>query len=96
MNRQVTRRKMGLIFGLGATAAHAQTKKPRTMIHQEIDLKTTPARIYEDLLDSKQFGALTKDTAEIQPEPGAAFKLFGGRIEGRNIELVADERIIQA
>jgi len=38
----------------------------------------------------------TGDTAEIQPQPGAAFKLFGGRIEGRNVELAPDRRIVQA
>jgi activator of HSP90 ATPase len=48
------------------------------------------------LLDAKQFSAFTGHTAEIQPQPGAAFKLFGGRIEGRNVELAPDQRIVQA
>ncbi len=29
-------------------------------------------------------------------QPGGSFKLFGGRIEGRNIELTPNERIVQA
>jgi activator of HSP90 ATPase len=97
LDEKVTRRRMSLILGcLGAVPAHAQTKKAGTTIYQEIDFKTTPARIYETLLDAKQFSAFTKDAAEIQPQPGAAFKLFGGRIEGRNVELMPNQRIVQA
>jgi activator of HSP90 ATPase len=67
-----------------------------TALHQEIDLKAEPHRIYEILLDSKQFAAFTGRAAEIDPGPGGAFKMFGGLIEGRNIELVPDRRIVQA
>ena len=88
---------MGLMVGgLGVASAHGQTNKPGTTIHQEVDFKATPARLYEALLDAKQFSAFTKDTAEIRPQPGDTFKLFGGRIEGRNVELVPDQRIVQA
>jgi len=94
MERKVTRRQIGMI--LGAASAQAQTTKPGTIIHQSIDFKATPARIYEVLLDARQFSAFTKDTAEIQPQPGGAFRLFGGRIEGRNIELIPNRSIVQA
>ena len=97
MNEKMTRRHVGLVLGsLGIASAYAQTKKPGTAIHQEFDFKATPARIYEALLNSKQFSAFTKNTAEIHPQPGAAFKLFGGQIEGRNVELVPNQRIVQA
>jgi activator of HSP90 ATPase len=97
MSENVTRRHMSFILGgIAAVSARAQTNKSGTRIHQEVDFKVTPARIYEVLLDAKQFGAFTKDAADVRPEPGAAFKLFGGRIEGRNIELVANQRIVQA
>jgi activator of HSP90 ATPase len=97
MNENLTRRHLSLILGiLAARPAQAQTKKTSTAIHQEIDFNAKPARLYEVLLDAKQFGAFTKDTAEIEPKPGAAFKLFGGLIEGRNIELIVNRRIVQA
>jgi activator of HSP90 ATPase len=97
MNENLTRRHMSLILGsLGACPAQAQTKKTSTAIHQEIDYNAKPARLYEVLLDAKQFSAFTNDKAEIEPQPGAAFKLFGGRIEGRNIELIPNQRIVQA
>jgi activator of HSP90 ATPase len=92
----ISRRQVTLILGgLCAASAQAQTQKPGTAIHQEVDFKTTPARLYEVLLDAKQFSAFTKDTAEIQPQPGGAFKLFGGVIEGRHIELALNQRIVK-
>jgi activator of HSP90 ATPase len=68
----------------------------RTSIHQEVVFKTTRQRIYEVLLDSKQFAAFTGLPAEIDPKAGGAFKMFGGMIVGRNVELMPDQRIVQA
>ena len=67
-----------------------------TYLHQEIDIKASRQRIYDALLDSKQFAAFTGMPAEISREPGGTFSMFGGLIVGRNIELVAKERIVQA
>jgi activator of HSP90 ATPase len=68
----------------------------RTSLHQEIDLRATPQRIYEVLLDSKQFAAFTGMPAEIDPKVGGAFSIFGGQIVGRSVELVPATRIVQA
>jgi activator of HSP90 ATPase len=67
-----------------------------TPIRQEIDFKVSPPRVYEALLDAKQFSAFTGAPADIQREAGGAFSCFGGFIVGRNIELVPDKRIVQA
>jgi uncharacterized protein YndB with AHSA1/START domain len=68
-----------------------------TPIHKEVDLKTSPQRVYEALLDAKQFSAFSGGAgAEIQREAGGAFSCFGGVITGRNIELVPNRRIVQA
>jgi uncharacterized protein YndB with AHSA1/START domain len=97
MVEKLSRRNMGVILAsLGAAQAHAQTKTASTAIHQEVDFKAPPERIYDALLDAKQFAAFTKDTAEVQPRAGETFKLFGGRIEGRNVELIPNQRIVQA
>ena len=90
----------------GASAAQGQqamkekqstgAEEKITALHQEIDLGAEPHRVYEILLDSKQFAAFTGRTAEIDRAPGGAFKMFGGLIEGRNVELVPDVRIVQA
>jgi activator of HSP90 ATPase len=68
----------------------------RTSLHQEVDLKATPQRIYQALLSSKDFAAFTGAPAEIDPKPGGAFSLFGGMVVGRNVELVPNQRIVQA
>ncbi|MFY9939200.1 MAG: SRPBCC family protein [Silvibacterium sp.] len=75
-----------------ATAAN----KTRTSLHQEIDFKASPQRVYEVLLDSKLFTAFSGMPAEIDPKAGGAFTTFGGQIEGRTVELVANQRIVQA
>jgi activator of HSP90 ATPase len=87
------------IWGYAMPQASQQiptTNQRRTSLHQEIDLKASTERIYEVLLDSKQFGAATGLPAQIDPIEGGPFKTFGGLIVGRNVELVSNERIVQA
>ena len=68
----------------------------RTSIHVEAEYKAAPQRFYEALLDSKQFAAFSGFPAEIDRNAGGAFSMFGGLIVGRNVELVANQRIVQA
>jgi len=75
-----------------STAANAM----RTSLHQEIELNAAPERIFHVLLDSKQFAAFTGMPATIDPSPGGAFNTFGGLVEGRNVELIPNRRIVQA
>ena len=75
-----------------ATAAN----RARTSLHEEIELKSAPQRIYEVLLGSKQFTAFSGMPAEIDPKEGGAFSMFGGMIIGRNVELIPSQRIVQA
>jgi activator of HSP90 ATPase len=75
-----------------AAAAHAA----RTSLHQEIELKAEPQRVSDLLLDAKLFAAFTGMPATIDPKPGGAFSTFNGMIEGRNVEIVAAKRIVQA
>ncbi len=66
-------------------------------IRQEITVSTDPARVYATLTDSARFSAMSGGApAEIGQGAGGAFSCFGGMIEGRHIELVAGERIVQA
>ena len=78
-------------------------------IHLEPVFKATRKRVYEVLTDPKQFQKVTMlgaavasgnvhgtKTAEFKAEPGGAFTLFDGFIIGRNLELVPNERLIQA
>jgi activator of HSP90 ATPase len=72
-------------------------KRMSEPIHQEVVFKATPKRIYETLLDSKSFSEFTGGApAEISRDAGGAFSCFGGVISGRNIELLPNQRIVQA
>jgi len=79
-----------------AEARSTGTEGLLTYLHQEIDIDAAPARIYAALLDSRQFAAFSGLPAEIRGEAGGTFSMFGGRIVGRNVELVPDSRIVQA
>ncbi len=77
-------------------------------IHQEPVLKASPKRVYEALLDAQQFqkvellslamdaSTLTAKPAKIGREVGSSFSLFGDFIVGRQLELVPNQRIVQA
>ncbi len=66
-------------------------------IHQEVNIASTPDRIYRSLMDPAEFSARTGGApAEIERTEGGAFSIFGGHVTGRNIELVQDQRIVQA
>jgi activator of HSP90 ATPase len=91
----MTRRR--LLVGLaGATAAAQEPPAKPETIHAELEFHVPPHRVYEALLDSKQFSAFSGVPAEINREAGGAFSLFDGQITGRNVELVPDRRIVQA
>jgi len=68
----------------------------RTSLHYEADYNASPQRIYDLLMDSKQFAAMTGRPADIDPKEGGAVSMFGGLIVGRNVELVPNVRIVQA
>jgi uncharacterized protein YndB with AHSA1/START domain len=78
-------------------------------IHQEVFFKASRKRVYEALTDAKLFNKVVQLSAavksgmvsgatptEISREVGGAFSLFGGYISGRHVELVPNERIVQA
>jgi len=96
----MTRRKLiaglaGGAIGIGSGTAQESPAKAVT-IHEEVEFQVTPHRVYEALLDSKQFTAFSGVPGEIHREAGGAFSLFDGQILGRNVELVPDRRIVQA
>ena len=88
------------VWGKTEQQGRQETANPanqaRTSLHQEVDFKASPQRIYEILLDSKQFAAFSGMPAEIDAKEGGAFSTFGGLVAGRNIELIPAQRIVQA
>ena len=55
-----------------------------------------PAAIYAAWLDSKGHAAMTGADAMCSAEVEGTFEAWGGYIEGRNLELQENERIVQA
>jgi len=94
--------------GLDLTAAPAEDSISKTAesIHQEPEFPMSRARVYEALLDAKQFAKVVQLSAAVQPgmalgnrpveisrQVGGAFTVYGGHIVGRQIELAPNERI---
>jgi activator of HSP90 ATPase len=89
-------------------AAEEEISHTAESIHQEPVFRASRKRVYEALLDTKQFDKIIQlsdamksmapgaKPTEINREPGGAFALFGSYITGRQIELVPNERIVQA
>lgn len=101
----------GLTLGSILTLAGAADEISHSCeaIHQEVVFKVSRKRVYEALTDAKQFNKVVTLSAamqsgmasgekpvEVSPEVGGAFSAFGGYITGRHIELVPNDRIVQA
>lgn len=67
-----------------------------TSIHHEIDFAAPPDRVYMVLTNAADFKVITNAPAEIDAVAGGRFSLFGGMIDGFNLELVPDQRLVQA
>ena len=66
------------------------------LIHQESIINADPQAVYEVLTDGQKFAVATGMPAQLSDREGETFTLFGGRVEGRQIELVPGQRIVQA
>jgi activator of HSP90 ATPase len=86
------------------TMSEKQGADSAITIHQETDLKASPKQLYEVLISSKAFSDCTKKSfpsfspasARIDSVVGGSFSLFDGHIVGRILELVPNERIVEA
>jgi uncharacterized protein YndB with AHSA1/START domain len=65
-------------------------------IHHEVTYPVPPERVYELLTNGAKFGEATGQPGKGGGAPGAYFSLFDGWVQGRQIELVPSERIVQA
>jgi activator of HSP90 ATPase len=65
-------------------------------IHQTITFKATPHKVYETLMDSKKHAELVGAEAKITKKVGGKFTIYDGEIEGENLELVPDKKIVQS
>jgi activator of HSP90 ATPase len=99
----------GLSFVAQAdAAAEGDVSHMAESIHQETVFKASRKKVYDALTLTEQFQkviglsaaaqamALSKKPAEISRDQGGVFSIFGGHIVGRQIELVPEQRIVQA
>jgi len=71
--------------------------KKAEAIHQVVTFQAPPKRIYEVLIDAEQFSKMTGGMGtELGREVGGAFSLFGGKIKGRQMDLVPGQLVVQA
>jgi activator of HSP90 ATPase len=70
--------------------------KKTGVIEQEINIKCTPQALYEAFMDSKIHSKFTEGKAKISRDIGGNFSIFEGTINGQNIELIPDQKIVQA
>jgi activator of HSP90 ATPase len=78
-------------------------------IQQAITLDASPQRVYQVLTSTKDFDSVTRlsdgavllnaagaKPTSISTEVGGSFTLFGGYITGRHLEMLPNERLVQA
>lgn len=65
-------------------------------IHQEININSPVEKVYSALTQSEIFAGFTGQPADISADAGGEFSGFDGMITGRQVELIPNERIVQA
>src|SRR5579863_8205920 len=99
----------GLTASAALALASDEISRAEEAIHKELVFKAARKRVYEVLTDAAQFDKMTREIqlkegadalvahpTEISRDLGGSFSLFGGRIVGRQLELLPNERIVQA
>jgi len=88
----------GSPYGSPADTARraAQARVTEMAIHQEALIAARPEQVFELLTSGRLFSAATGQPADITDREGDSFSIFGGRVEGRQIELVPGHRVVQA
>ena len=66
------------------------------IIRQVVTFEASPHEVYEALMDSKKHSAFTGDQASISRQVGSSIQAGDGYISGTNLELIPDQKIVQA
>ncbi|HLC56028.1 MAG TPA: SRPBCC family protein [Candidatus Nanoarchaeia archaeon] len=64
-------------------------------IKQVVTFKAKPSEVYQALMDSKKHAAFTGAPANIKDKVGTKFTAYGDYIEGENLELIKNKKIVQ-
>jgi activator of HSP90 ATPase len=71
-------------------------KNPPTTFRQTVTFRASPHEIYEALMDSKKHARFTGAAARISRKVGGTLSAHAGYIQGSNLELIPDKKIVQA
>jgi activator of HSP90 ATPase len=71
------------------------TIMPTKSIRQTVTIKAKPHDVYEALMDSKKHAKFSGSPAKISRMEGGKFTAYGDYIEGVNLELKKDRKIVQ-
>ena len=66
-----------------------------TVVNQSVSFNAGVERVFQAIADSTQHSAFTGAPAMLSTELGGPFTTHGGAIEGRVLELIPNERIVQ-
>ena len=66
------------------------------VIRQSVTLKASPHAVYEAIMDSKQHAGFTGSAVKMSRKVGGNFSVYGGDIQGENLELKSDTKIVQS
>jgi len=69
--------------------------REKKIIEEEIIIRCSPHEIYEAFMDSKKHSKFTESKVKISREIGGSFSIYEGSINGKNIELIQDKKIVQ-
>ena len=69
--------------------------KTRT-IRQSAKFRASPHEVYEALMDSRNHSKFTNAKASVNRRIGGKFTAYDGYIEGINLELAPDKKIVQS
>ena len=58
-------------------------------------MKATPATVFEALVNPETIQQWSGAPAVMDTNVGSKFSLFGGQIEGTNVEVVANQKLVQ-
>ncbi len=66
------------------------------IIRQQVTFRASPHEVYEALMDEKKHGRFTQSKTSISRQVGGRFTSGDGYIEGVNLELIPDRKIVQS
>lgn len=64
-------------------------------IRQTYSIKAPIERVWQALVDPKEIEGWGAGPAEMDDKVGTLFKLWGGDVHGKNVEVIEDKRLVQ-